>query len=125
MGEKGNDIETIQFGRGDNGSGLEEYDDSESFGDCAKFDCPNPPCQIFCELDHGYYPDSRDCRNFCFCSGNVHVPSKFQRCAGGLVWDPSCGAGGHRLGKYIPVLVHVLSYLSVLLYLKIDLKYKS
>ena len=55
-----------------------------SGGSCENFDCPNPPCQVFCELEHGYYPDPRDCRNFCFCSGNVEIPSKYQRCAGGL-----------------------------------------
>merc|ERR1711884_79129 len=96
-------VDTLQvFGSG--GGEEEEIDDEEEeetveidvtsiSNDCANFDCPNPPCQIICELEHGYYPDSRDCRNFCFCSGNVHVPSKFQRCSGGLVWDPACGEG--------------------------------
>merc|ERR1739845_241224 len=63
-------------------------------GTCENFDCPNPPCQVFCELETGYYPDPRDCRNFCFCSGNVEIPSKYQRCAGGLFWDPNCGEEG-------------------------------
>ena len=26
---------------------------------CAKINCPNPPCQISCSLDHGYYADPR------------------------------------------------------------------
>lgn len=92
-----NDLESSK-----NGSGYGDYDDDDDNTDnkdnnqgiCETVDCPNPPCQIFCEADHGYYPDPRDCRNFCFCSGHIKVPSKFQRCAGDLVWDPSCGEQG-------------------------------
>lgn len=94
-----NQVETHQYfeATDSSSSGDNQDDDDRSSGlsgVCETFDCPNPPCQIFCEAENGYYPDSRDCRNFCFCSGNIKVPSKFQRCAGGLLWDPSCGEDG-------------------------------
>merc|ERR1711976_643571 len=57
---------------------------------CDTFICDNPPCQIYSKAPNGYYSDNRDCRNFCFLSGHARIPSKFQRCTGGLVWDPSC-----------------------------------
>merc|ERR1712066_996972 len=57
---------------------------------CDTFICDNPPRQIYSKKQNGYYSDKRDCRNFCFLSGHARVPSKFQRCTGGLVWDPSC-----------------------------------
>jgi len=92
-----NQVDT-QYFETTGGSGEGNHDDTDDrsglSGICESFDCPNPPCQIFCEAENGYYPDPRDCRNFCFCSGNIKVPSKFQRCAGGLVWDPSCGEEG-------------------------------
>ena len=65
-----------------------------SLNPCETVTCLEPPCQISCELELGYYSDSRDCRNFCYCSGNLKIPSKFQRCSTGLFWDPTCGSQG-------------------------------
>merc|ERR1712047_184069 len=70
-----NDIDSQYFGPG---SGNDDEDDRSDSGICSSFNCENPPCQIFCKAETGYYPDSRDCRNFCFCSGNRRIPSKFQ-----------------------------------------------
>ena len=77
------------------GKGVERKKRQQSVWEvCEQFDCPNPPCMIHSEAKAGHYADSRDCRNFCFMSGNKRTPSKFQRCAGGTVWDPSCGNEG-------------------------------
>merc|ERR1711976_140659 len=60
----------------------------EEFEPCK--DLQGAGCVVYSKAKQGYYADSRDCRNFCFLTGDARVPSKFQQCPGGLVWDPSC-----------------------------------
>merc|ERR1712087_729725 len=34
-------------------------------------------CQVNCDEELGYYHDNRDCRGYCYCSGN-EVPSRYE-----------------------------------------------
>merc|ERR1712179_31147 len=61
---------------------------------CENISCPNPPCQIKCDASEGFYSDSRNCRDYCQCSGHPKIPSLFNRCPLGTIWDPECGNSG-------------------------------
>jgi len=60
------------------------------------FQCQFMPstCTIDCGLKHGYFPDASDCRNYCYCSGDLNVPSRIEKCNSGTFWDPDCGDVG-------------------------------
>merc|ERR1712046_204023 len=66
----------------------------ENLNICESLSCQNPPCQIKCDAAEGFYPDSRNCRDYCQCSGHPKIPSLFNRCPLGTVWDPECGSSG-------------------------------
>ena len=65
---------------------------------CGTEKCDGDTCAIPCPLPLGYYADPNDCRAYCYCSGEdaldentgVRVPSRYEKCAEGLVWDPLC-----------------------------------
>ena len=61
----------------------------------AIFECNmRPACAIHCDMNQGYYPDVSDCRNYCFCSGNVLSISRIDKCGPGTIWNPRCGSAG-------------------------------
>jgi len=68
----------------------------ESLNICENFSCPNPPCQIKCDADQGFYPDSRNCQDYCQCCGHPKIPSLFNRCPLGTVWDPEITGCNHK-----------------------------
>merc|ERR1712226_1172984 len=60
--------------------------------------CDANDCAIPCPLPLGYYADPNDCSAYCYCSGvdamdknsGVRVPSRYEKCPNGLLWDPLC-----------------------------------
>merc|ERR1711992_288143 len=48
---------------------------NDSLNVCENISCPNPPCQFFCDADRGFYPDSRNCKDYCECSGHPKTSS--------------------------------------------------
>merc|ERR1712130_813169 len=37
---------------------------NDSLNICENISCPNPPCQVKCDAAEGFYPDSRNCRDY-------------------------------------------------------------
>merc|ERR1711981_820608 len=65
---------------------------------CGTEKCSEDSCAIPCPLPLGYYADPNDCSAYCYCSGvdamdknsGVRVPSRYEKCPNGLLWDPLC-----------------------------------
>merc|ERR1711976_798474 len=65
---------------------------------CGTEKCDGNTCAISCPLPLGYYADPNDCSAYCYCAGKdnldentgVRVPSRYEKCPNGLLWDPLC-----------------------------------
>jgi len=81
--------------------------DSEVCGEMAvnANDCEGDNCAVDCSLETGYYRDNKNCRAYCFCSGDVDdgtgnsVPSRYHVCPPGTFWDGDCDGFHNELAN--------------------------
>ena len=45
-------------------------------------------CVFDCPLPEGFYCDEADPSAYCFCGGDSDLPSRYEKCPSGLVWNP-------------------------------------
>ena len=71
-----------------------------------QWDVPMMELLIAATFDHGYYADPNDCSSYCYCAGpdqihnsGLRVPSRYETCIPGLVWDPICSGAFTLFGE--------------------------
>jgi len=68
--------------------------------------CTDSKCFYECAHPRGFYPDPKDCRSYCYCSGpGSSDPSWYETVTGDpkLVWDPYCSGSAALNKQHIPL----------------------